>query len=251
MTIPSRFEARGFGRWEFRVVGNFGMKARNHAQLWFGAPLVASSLVLAGCVGAPTYGTDKTSTEQLAEDMTGILSLAPTRKPPIDYKPRPELVKPASAEVLPAPQEKVANVSNPSWPESPEQRRARLRADATANQDNPGYDSPIVNDVVDTAESSSKPIPLGQSWRVQDSGLNGSVDPRAQREAFNKRLAETQQGSETRRKYLSEPPLTYRQAAETAPVGDVGEDEVKKERRAKAAARKKGDWSWRQLIPGG
>jgi hypothetical protein len=70
------------------------------------------------------------------------------------------------------------------------------------------------------------------------------------REAYKKRLVESKQGSDTNRKYLSEPPLTYRQPAATAPTNDIGEDEYKKERRAKAAARKKGDWSWKQLIPG-
>jgi hypothetical protein len=33
-------------------------------------------------------------------------------------------------------------------------------------------------------------------------------------------------------------------------VDDIGEDELKKERRLKAASRKGSDWSWRDLIPG-
>ena len=40
------------------------------------------------------------------------------------------------------------------------------------------------------------------------------------------------------RKYLSEPPLDYRQAAADAPAGELGEDEYKKERRLSAQARK-------------
>jgi hypothetical protein len=229
------------------------MADKNRARLWLGAPLVASSLMLAGCMGSPTYGTDKTATEQLASDVTGILSIAPKRRDPIDYKPRPELVKPASAEVLPPPQQAVAVASNPAWPESPEQRRARIRAEATANQDNPDYQSPVISDVATAAASSTSSRAVGASPRGDDSGVNQSINRpefRNTREAYKARLAETKQGSETRRKYLSEPPLTYRQPAETAPVGDIGEDEFKKQRRAKAAARKKGNWSWRQLIPG-
>ena len=38
---------------------------------------------------------------------------------------------------------------------------------------------------------------------------------------------------------LSEPPLEYRQAAADAPVGEIGEDEYRKERRLKREARKK------------
>lgn len=229
------------------------MADRNRAQLWLGAPLVASSLMLAGCMGSPTYGTDKTATEQLASDVTGILSIAPKRREPIEYKPRPELVKPApgAAAALPVPQESVAAASNPSWPESPEARRARIRAEATANQDNPNYDSPIISDVA-VASTASSPS-SGLSTRGDDSGSNQSIrrpEFKNTREAYKKRLAETRQGSETSRKYLSEPPLTYRQPAPTAPVDDIGEDEFKKERRAKAAARKKGSWSLRQLIPG-
>ena len=85
-----------------------------------------------------------------------------------------------------------------------------------------------------------------------DSGSNQSIrrpEFTKTREAYKARLAETKQGSETSRKYLSEPPLVYRAPAATAPSGDIGEDEYKKERRAKAAARE-GSWSWRQLIPG-
>jgi hypothetical protein len=229
------------------------MAEKNHARLWLGAPLVASGLMLSGCLGSPTYGTDKTATEQLASDVTGILSIAPKTRGPIDYKPRPELVRPASAEALPPPQENVAVTANPAWPESPEARRARIRAEATANQDNPNYDSPVIADVAMATESSASRRPLGASLKGDDSGVNESINRpefRNTRAAYKARLAETKQGSETSRKYLSEPPLTYRQPSATAPVGDIGEDEFKKERRARAAARKKNSWSLRQLIPG-
>ena len=33
-------------------------------------------LLLAGCMSSPTYGTGKSSSVQLAEDLTGVLSLA-------------------------------------------------------------------------------------------------------------------------------------------------------------------------------
>jgi hypothetical protein len=54
-----------------------------------------SALTLSGCMSSPTYGTDKTASEQLLGDVSGILSLAPAKKPQVDYKPRPELVRPA------------------------------------------------------------------------------------------------------------------------------------------------------------
>jgi hypothetical protein len=220
------------------------MADRIGARLFFVAPMVVSGALLAGCVGAPTYGTGKAADEQLLEDVTGILSLGPKDKAKIDYKPRPELVKPAATAGtgvdagLPPPQENVTTASNGAWPESPEAVRARLRAEATANQDDPTYDSPIEAD-----SGGSKGIT--SAARLNDRGnFESAPDPEAQRKEFKRRLAETGQGSPSSRKYLSEPPLVYREAAASAPVGDIGEDEWKKDRRAKRAAKKKGSGGW-------
>lgn len=210
------------------------------------ASLLASGLLLSGCMGTPTYGTGKPADEQLLEDITGVLSLAPKNDEQIRYEPRPELVTPASTEVLPPPQEEVSTASNPNWPESPEAKRARLRAEATANQDNAGYEPLIESDVAAAPQQAVRrtagfDVPL-------DNTAIGS--PKAQREEFNRRLAITKQGSPTQRRFLSEPPIDYRQPAQTAPSGDVGEDEWKKEKRLKAEARKAaGKSSWADILP--
>lgn len=184
-----------------------------------------SALVLSGCMGSPRYGTDKTANEQLVEDLTGILSLAPKQRPQIEYQPRPELVKPETTAVLPPPQDSVTTAT--AWPESPERRRERLRQEATDNQDNPAYRSPIVVD-------------------RDGSGANNSVT-QAQQAEFRRRMA-VQNAANPQRQYLSEPPGEYRQAAATAPVNELGEDEWKKERDAKRAARrepgKRSWWPW-------
>lgn len=236
---------------ESSLVGKNKMMHRLHARHLTVAPLVASGLFLAGCMGSPTYGTNKTASEQLFDDVTNIVSIAPKRGPAIDYKPRGELVRPAkgeaavaSAPALPAPQQSVvASAGSEAWPESPEARRKRLRDEATANQENGDYDSPLVNDV---AAKRTGQIPASRRY---DRSFFGAPegDAAQQRAAFNKRLAETKQGSPDTRRYLSEPPVTYRAAEATAPSGDVGEDEWKKERRQKAESRKKG--SWRDILP--
>jgi hypothetical protein len=223
------------------------MAERIGARLFFVAPMVVSGALLAGCVGGPTYGTGKGADEQLLSDVTGILSLGPKDRPKIDYKPRPELVKPAATAgagvdaALPAPQENVTTASNGAWPESPEAARARLRAEATANQDDPMYDSPIEGEV-------GKSKGVTSLARLNDRGnFESTPDPEAQRKEFKKRLQETGQGSPTSRAYLSEPPLVYRETSAAAPVGDIGEDEWKKDRRAKRSAKKKnpgGWWPW-------
>jgi hypothetical protein len=52
----------------------------------------------------------------------------------------------------------------------------------------------------------------------------------------------------TRRTYLTDPPTEYRQPADTAAYGDLGETEASKERkRRKATAEPSG--GWRRLVP--
>ena len=200
-----------------------------------GAKTVSGVLLLgllAGCQGAPTYGTGVRSDKQLMEDLTGIVSLAPKRGPKIDYEPRPELVKPADVNQLPAPQETITTAAADSgqWPESPEQRRQRIRNYATENRDNPDF-KPIVRSgrEVDPNE------PMVTSPAAADRGTHQQAAPRdiasnrSQQADYRARKQLSEQGFADRRTYLSEPPLDYRQPSATAPADDLGEDEAKKE----------------------
>lgn len=191
-----------------------------------------AGLSLSGCVSSPTYGTDKSAGAQLFDDVSNIVPLGTTtKKDPIDYKPRPELVRPSTGQTahLPAPQEKVAGSGSSAWPESPEQRRKRLRDEATANQDNPFY------------RPSVKPNVPANSTASYDYDL---TKPPTKRVAEAKKELHLQKvGAPDQRRYLSEPPLTYRQPATTAPIGEQGDDEAKKERARKKAASKSKSWS--------
>ncbi|MFC3220882.1 hypothetical protein ACFOEZ_17820 [Tianweitania populi] len=221
-----------------------GFSARRAAIV---APVLFASALAAGCMSSPTYGTDKTANEQLVEDVSGMFALGMgEKKERIDYKPRPDLVRPSSKN-LPPPQESVASADNTAWPESPEQRRARIRADATANQNNPNYRPEVVPDV-DPAARARQPVAVNA--RLSERPMNG-LEPgaRSEREEVRRRVAEQRQGSPTSRKYLSEPPLTYREPSATADANDIGEDEAVKERRAKAAARKESGSSGKSWIP--
>jgi hypothetical protein len=221
------------------------MTMTKSARLIALGPLVVSGLAIGGCVSSPTYGTDKTSTEQLVSDVTGILSMAPKPKPKIDYDPRPELVRPASTATLPPPQENIVTADSAAWPESPEQKRARVRQYATDNRDKQGFEPLVVSDVPAVQATSGAPDKLGESARAYDSGVRESVTK--QQTAAYKQAKADQQGTETDRKYLSEPPLVYRQPEATAPVGELGEDEVKKERRKRKEAMK--DTGFSSWIP--
>lgn len=236
------------GNERFVEVGFFAMTERYPARVTLLVPLVVSGLALSGCMSSPTYGTDKTASTQLVEDLSNAFTFAPSKKERIEYKPRPTLVKPGPGqkEALPVPQDNITQTAANEWPESPEQRRARLRAEATDHQGDPTYRSQIVDDIqVDQValkealrqSGSSRPPPPG-------TGVGGSAARRAE---IARRSAEGKQGSPTSRKYLSEPPLDYRVAASTAPQDDIGEDEYKKERRLKkeaASKSKKGMFDW-------
>ncbi|MBI1621137.1 hypothetical protein IOD40_10735 [Aquamicrobium sp. cd-1] len=189
------------------------IESRGRIPLFAGLSASCAAVFLASCMSTPTYGTGKTANQQLVEDMTGILALGPQDKPQISYTPRGELVRPSTTTVLPEPQEEIASASNSAWPESPEERRRRIRAEADEHG--------VSRSVVATA-------------------------PQDQRLELQRRIRENQQGVATNRRYLSEPPLTYRQPEAGAVAGDLGEEEWKKERAAKRGA---GKSSWRDYVP--
>lgn len=196
----------------------------------------AACLLVAGCTGAPTYGTGTPADKQLLDDMTGIITLGPKEKPRVDHRPRPQLVRPATSEVavLPPPQDDLATSSNPQWPESPEAKRQRLRMEATANQGDSSY-VPEIEGATSSAPQVGVIRTKGEPVYLTGGGPGYSRDQSAE---FKRRMAINKQGSETERRYLSEPPLTYRQPASTAPADDLGKDEWKKERDNKKEALK-------------
>ncbi len=216
------------------------------------ASFLIAGTMLAGCQ-SPTYGTDKTASDQLVSDVSNIFSLGPAKRPAVDYKPRPTLVRPSKAEIasLPSPQDSVVSAGNAAWVESPEEKRARLRAEADENSNDPSWRPQIDTDM---ARESASRFPKEKSsvinTRSQESGVQPTGTSTAlQAQQFKQKMAETRQGSPTSRKYLSEPPTDYRQASAAAPVGELGEDELKKERRLRAEARKKKDKTWADLVP--
>ena len=221
------------------------MSGNIRARAALAVPLIVSGLLVSGCMSSPTYGTDKTQSAQLTSDLTGMFSLKP--KPGVgEYKPRPELVKPvASTTELPPPQENIVTASTDVWPESPEQRRARIRANATENRDKQGFEPEVINDI--SVEDGTQASSNRGNARAADAGITAGVDSRKHAAEFKRKLAESKQGSPAVRRTLTEPPLEYRAPAATAATDELGEDEYKKERRLKREAKKGGNW--RDLVP--
>ena len=177
-------------------------------------------LALGGCVVAgPTYGTDKRVGEQLLEDVASITSLR-REGTQIDYKPRPGLVPPPEGAELPVPQSSIAK-SEAAFENSPEKLRERLAAEGGLR----GVDTRSV---------------AAQSKRY-DPETGKRIDMR-------KRAARI--GDPNKRGLLTDPPVEYRQAANTAPTGELGVPEYKKERARKKLAGQKDERGFlRKLLP--
>jgi hypothetical protein len=222
------------------------MKTEYRACVSIGA-LIAATLVLSGCLG-PTYGTDKTATEQLVDDLGNIASIGSTRKGQgIEYKPRPAIVKPPESAGLPVPQQNIAE-NNPAWVESPEETRKRLIAEADAGGGSANtFRSPLAKR--ETASSADDRSVGGGAADGPPTTVQVLKQDRKQRESFRQARTIQQGAYSDRRRFLSDPPLTYRQPSATAPVGELGEPEKVKERRRIAEAKKAGTgkrtwWPW-------
>lgn len=191
------------------------------------AGLLLACSALTGCVGSPTYGTDKTAMEQLVDDVGSAVSIGsnPNKNANAKYNPRPALVMPPKGDqnTLVPPQQSLASKANPEWLETPEDARARLVAEADANANNPRYRSPL----------------------LAGYGTNGTMTETQKWEAFREARKQQKGAYLDQRRFLSDPPAEYRQANE-ATLTDLGEPESKKEKRRKkeAKAASQGSSSW-------
>ncbi len=183
--------------------------------------VAAAALAASGCTTGPTYGTNKTASEQLVDDLGQAVSLGsePANKN-TKYNPRPQLVVNKNVtQTLPAPQTSLASrENNPNWVESPEETRARLRDEADANKDNPNYRSPLL-----AGNGTAGTLTESQKWDAFRKARQNAENP----------------GIAGARRSLTDPPAEYR-IADTDQLNDLGEPELKKERERKKAAQEAG-----------
>ncbi|TPW26592.1 hypothetical protein [Pararhizobium mangrovi] len=191
------------------------------------AALIVIAGALAGCLGDPTYGTGRTQSAHLIDDLGNVATLPSQKIAKEDYEPRAGLVQPpkGQATTLPRPQEDIASKDDPNWPRSPEDVRAQMQAEVAA-------------------ESDTKHLKLGQTQRTYGQAPS-NVDRTAQTRQFRQAVA-LEQGAYTQRRTLTDPPDDLRRPAASAPTNQLGESELKKDRERKAAAEraKKGGSSW-------
>lgn len=193
---------------------------------------LAGAVPLAGCVGGTTYGTGVGQEEQTFKDLYSMMSLQRERKN-IDYSARPDLIVPQNKQALPEPLSAAETANNdPNWPESPEQRIARVRAEA--GEVDPRNGEYSLNErlrkkegiAVETYEPKGKIIP-GKTDR-EGNPVYG-FDQGGAREKVLAARASADYSRGPSRKYLTEPPVEYRVPAETAPSGQeaFSEEELK------------------------
>lgn len=199
------------------------MKTTRALRVAIGAAgIFGATMTLSGCVGGPTYGTDKTAMAQLGDDLSNTVALGSSRDEQtkkLRYNPRPGLVvagvdEDKGAPALPAPQTAMNNsANNPNWVESPEDTRARLRKEAEANEKNQNYRSPL----------------------LAGNGQAGTLTEEQKWQAFRQAKAKAETVDISQRTTLSDPPAEYR-AADAAALNDLGEKESDKEKKRKKEA---------------
>jgi hypothetical protein len=187
------------------------------------AAVVTSLAGVSGCVGGTTYGTGVSQEEQTLKDMYTMFNLQ-TEKPKIDYTPRPDLVVPTNKVALAEPVDIEATTSNPEWPETPEERIARVRA--AAGEVNPRTGEVSVEERLRKKEGialetgyAEKKFVVGQTDRDGNPLFNRGTEQEVNRQAILQRRAELNGQLGQQRKYLTEPPVSYRIPASTAPTG--------------------------------
>lgn len=204
--------------------------------------LLAGSAAVSACVSGTTYGTGVSQERQTITDMYNIFSLKQERKN-IDYSPRPDLVVPQDTASLPEPLDQSATTSNPQWPETPEERVARVRAQAGEIDPRTGDYSirdqlrPKEGIGLETASHKGEFVP-GKTDRDGNPVLyRGDSEVR-------KKVIQAKAGTTydcANRRYLTEPPPEYCVAAETAPQGTEAFTEEQIAAREEARTKKNSD----------
>jgi hypothetical protein len=195
-------------------------------------------VLLAGCAMTSTYGTGHSPEVAMFSEMTGGLLDKNEKKEPIEYQPRAPLVMPPAGDPttvaslsapLPPPMETASAVSA-DWPMDPSERIGASSGSATAYNMQSEYER--LRPLADAfPEQERRAPPRGEDFGKQDY-YDTIVNSRSQREEFSKALAESKGFSRTERRFLTDPPLTYREPVATAPTGEVAlEEGVKKKKK--------------------
>jgi len=221
--------------------------------------LVVSALALAGCTGGTTYGTGTSHEAATAKSLGNIFSLK-NEQQAIQYKNRPELIMPANKNILPAPVQENQLATDQNWPETPEQRIAKVRADAPTGDWRGSEDLPIEY-LSDTNKAGINNSSLTQRSRRGIGRNSGGADvleairADARGEGEGKLARERREqlaySTGVKRKFLTEPPVEYRTPSANAEAGDLGISNAELTEQQKQAKKEQRDKDWGVLTPEG
>jgi hypothetical protein len=180
-----------------------------------------AALALSGCVGGTTYGTGVSQEEQTLKDVYTMFNLKPESKK-IDYSPRPDLIVPENKQALVEPIDSAATSTNVEWPETPEERIARIQA--AAGEVDPRTGEVSVEERLRKKEGIAieqgyitRKFAPGQTDR-DGNPLLGRPDDTVRTDVMRAKQA-TRMSTGENRKYLTEPPVAYRKPVDSAPSG--------------------------------
>ncbi|AQX27493.1 MULTISPECIES: hypothetical protein [unclassified Bartonella] len=184
-----------------------------YAMKIFLAGILSVCFMLTGCnLSAPTYGTDKTASLQFVDDITNLASLRSKNKnSQLVMKQRPRLIFPESSArtVLPPPQVDITEINSYDEMEMSEKSQKNLQGGAAINR---------VNSYGNISLSADKKIVTRGPGNIDNSEGIIQFNEKQQREEYLRRRQDADGGNANYRRYLSEPPLIYRQPGVTAPL---------------------------------
>lgn len=194
--------------------------------------VTGAALTLAGCLSSTTYGTGEMPMASLMREMTG--GLGPRRdQGPIDYHPRPPLVQPPQVALQPPVE--AAEQQRADWPTDPRAVRTR-RTVADADGDGNVREEFTSADARRMKAAAASQGRSGSSARQPH--LRRANDPfegnrnydlgASDVQAIRQAAAQRQEEDAVGRRYLTDPPLVYRQPADTAPMPDAGKPAKKR-----------------------
>lgn len=195
-----------------------------HDLLKRSAPLLLAGVLLSGCAALGTeVAEDDPETEvpnvSMGRAIMEGLGAVPSRRTPIDYKPRAPLVVPPTTTALAAPQDPNALIARPDWPDDPDVATRRRLQEAARREAVRERGDPIA-----PSELMAERLPPSSQPRE----LPPSVAPDPARILRPSQLASPaslggpeslyDEAGNPRRRALVEPPVEYLQPAPGAPV---------------------------------
>jgi hypothetical protein len=201
-------------------------------------------VLLGACGNMTTYGTGKTAAIQTVEDLSGILTVGSSkRKDNIDYEPRAPIVEPPTGTAtLPPPSTETTVALSSDWPNDPDEAAKRYKQLAKERAEaGESLSFTLPEEELAKTRTSRPKDDRPFSAKLRDDKATNSIDAEAQKKIFadakSGRTGSYDAEGRPVRRYLTEPPVVYREPDPEAPL-EITEK-----------PKKKGKWQFPDLWP--